>query len=134
MSSARRRERKTYQRSNSKAGRQFGRPRKAKGAKLRPSNEKTKKEKRMSLFLCSVPFDKCTGASNTKERLKFHTSPEEVLSCKGFHLTQQGYTKINRREYINPETGRILVLTRKPGRAVPGKARYMGRPLKVREW
>jgi hypothetical protein len=134
MTSMNRRARKTYKKPKTRQERRRGYPRKAKGARLRPSHAPPVPHgPRPSLFCCAVPYEHCSGTANEDEKLRFHGTEEAVLSCKHHYLQKQGYTKINKREFINPETGRILVLTRTPGRVKPGKQRYMGRPMRIRE-
>lgn len=72
-------------------------------------------------FVCPVPRGKCTGTEDKNRRYTFHGTPEAVRKCQERYLTKEGYKKLNPREYENPETGRVLVLARRPARHKPGK-------------
>jgi hypothetical protein len=139
MATNRRRYRKTYKKPIKRRDGRMGYPSMGrKGRSKNPSNERNKRPKKSitSAFICATPYEQCSGSKNKKQELKFHATQEEVLICKGNYLIKQGFKKLNPREFINPETGRILVLTRKAGRAKPVRKNpiYLGKHLKVREW
>lgn len=87
------------------------------------------------MFVCPCPYVSCSGIPDKQGRYRFHSSPEAVAACQKQYLIKQGYKQISRREYQNPETGSILVLSRRPARAKPGKGqRQMGKsaaPIKA---
>jgi hypothetical protein len=72
-------------------------------------------------FVCPVPNAKCSGTPDKNRRYTFHGTPEAVRKCQQQYLIKQGYKKLNPREYEDPETGRVLVLSKRPARHKPGK-------------
>lgn len=85
------------------------------------------------MLICPCPINKCKGTLNQKDGSRFHSTDDQIRACQTKYLLEQGYKRKSAREFINPESGRILVLCKKAARAKPGKAgRYMGRPAKVK--
>lgn len=93
------------------------------------------KKKRRAMFACCTPSQECSGKMSKETGVKFHGSTKEVQQCEGHYLLKQGFKKLNRRAFVDPETGYVRILTRKAARAKPGKeTRYMARPLRIRVW
>jgi hypothetical protein len=72
-------------------------------------------------FICPVPKGPCKGTVDKSGKHTFHGTPDAVRKCQEHYLVKKGYKKLSRREYENPETGRVLVLSRKPAKHKPGK-------------
>ena len=84
------------------------------------------KGRRQTQYICSTPYDKCYGKNpKSKEKFRMHSTPEQVKACLRNYLLSQGYERLGPREFKNPETGSILLLSKKPTRAKPGKTEYM---------
>jgi len=72
-------------------------------------------------FMCPVPVNYCSGTPDKNRRYSFHGIPEAVLKCQQHYLKKQGFKKLSKREFEDPENGRVLVLSRRPARHKPGK-------------
>lgn len=135
MATHTRRQKKTYECSKSKKDRRSGNP---DFKKKRPSSESGKrpKKKQTVLFTCATPKGDCSGRTMVESIFKVHSSHEEVIKCKVNYLLKNGYKRLSKREYINPENGRILVLSRKAPRAQPVRKneKYLTRSAKFISW
>ena len=107
----------------------------------RPSSEQKKRpqKKQTTLFACATPVNYCTGKRNKAEgstTVGLHASQEECISCKGQYLQKQGYVKKSKREWICPDSGRIMVLSRKAPRAKPVRKneKYLTKQAKFLAW
>ena len=74
-------------------------------------------------FSCPTPTAQCFGISITcgigsESHRKYHQDSQQTLNCFGKYLMGQGYIYKSRREYKDPKTGEILVLSKKPGAPV----------------
>jgi hypothetical protein len=98
----------------------------AKGVNVADQTSSGVKGKQATRFVCSTPVDKCRGASGERDKIKVHSTMDQVRSCTVNYLLSLGYKKLSSREFENPETGSILVLNKKPLRSKPGKG---GRPM-----
>lgn len=82
--------------------------------------------RRNVIFVCCTPFEFCKGKqAKAKEKFRTHGSNEQVLACKRNYLLAQGFTQLSKREFINPVSGCIQVISKKAQRAKPGKVDYM---------
>lgn len=131
MATNNRRARKTYKKPRGKWERRKG----ITAKKIpNPAHEKTNKNPIPKAYLCAVPSKECSGAVQT-DGGSVHSSPAEVLRCKGNWLVKNGYKKRNSREFEDPETGRILLLTNKPQIVKRGKVdRFETRKCRVATW
>lgn len=76
------------------------------------------RRKRPHKHACGVPMEYCTGSNTSvsnglKKSSKIHSSPEDAHKCYGRYLIKEGYKQVGSREYENPKTGYITVLTKK---------------------
>ena len=67
---------------------------------------------------CGVPMSNCEGASaqlssSISGKLKVHGSHKQAFKCYEKYLLSLGFKKIGNREYEDPETHVIRVLTKK---------------------
>lgn len=72
------------------------------------------------MHTCGCPKDHCSGTlSRVNMALgtnrKLHPSPEDAFRCRQRHLVAIGYKQLGPRDFQDPETGEVLVLT-KPSR------------------
>lgn len=83
-------------------------------------------------FLCGVPSDECTGGKLiTDQQLskKAHSSREEARRCMSQYLIKHGFTRLDSRQYVNPENGAIRLmpkLSKFGGRLRRGKTEQKG--------
>jgi hypothetical protein len=86
--------------------------------------------------LCGVPSHECCGSAGKlspglTSGLKSHATPEDAFQCHRAWLLRQGYRQVGGREFEAPDTGRVVVLTKrrrfgavlrggKEGRFMPG--------------
>lgn len=92
--------------------------------------ENGRKGKAGMMFVCGTPAKCCTGKTNPKDGNSFHGTQDQVRACVvNYYVNTLGYTKISPRELQAPNGGPILVLSKRPVRAKPGKAdnTWMGR-------
>lgn len=64
-------------------------------------------------FLCGVPAPMCTGSFKSvgrKASEKTHTDQIGAFLCMAKYLTKQGYTRLSRKEFLNPASGYVRVL------------------------
>ena len=93
------------------------------------------RSKRPTYWLCATPLEYCGGMPDKPLKCKFHSTAEQSRSCLRAYLKKMEYKQIGIREFVNPETGRILVLSKRQSRAKPGKGgRYMGKELRWKRW
>ena len=74
--------------------------------------------KKPKQYLCGTPLDDCTGATgrlskSISQGTKRHSSSDEAFKCYKRHLLKQGYIQRGSREFENPTTHYITVLTKK---------------------
>jgi hypothetical protein len=83
-------------------------------------------------YMCGVDYALCKGyhtptnAGLRSRANKVHNSPEEAFKCHALFLMSRGFTKISSREFKDPETGYIRVLTKQSrfgGKLRSGKER-----------
>jgi hypothetical protein len=72
------------------------------------------------LHTCGVPKDSCSGTSSRVNMAlgtsrKLHPSPEDAFRCRQRYLIKEGYRQLGPRDFQDPNTGEVLVLT-KPSR------------------
>lgn len=72
------------------------------------------------MHTCGVPRDACSGANSRVNMAlgtnrKLHPTPQDAFRCRQRHLVQAGYKQLGPREFQDPATGEVLVLT-KPSR------------------
>lgn len=93
-------------------------------------------KKRQVKFICSCPPKHCNGSSAEPGEYKTHPTQDEVKKCLGRYLVSvEGYTKLSKREFISPNNGPVLILSKKAIRSKGGKGdRYMCRPARIRVW
>ncbi len=87
------------------------------------------------MWCCSTPKEHCKGKPNGKMGGTFHSSPEQVRSCMAHYLTTvRGYIQRSNREFEEPNGGPILILNKKPTRALAGKndTTFMNRGRRIR--
>ena len=80
-------------------------------------------------YYCGVPREHCSGSTITLadgiKGGKTHSQPEQGFACMCRYLVNVlGYKKLNTRDYQDPETGEVRVLTKPSrfgGRLRPGK-------------
>ena len=71
-----------------------------------------------SKFLCGVPGDQCCGYYSVTNKslgnsVKTHPTAEEAFACHAKHLINQKFIQIGAREFVDPKTGYVRVLTKK---------------------
>ena len=81
-------------------------------------------------YVCPVPKKNCNGKPTDKDGGLFHRDLKELMECKERHLKSQGYIKVGTREWKDPKDGRILMLSRKPGRRAKCRKGKEGRGMK----
>jgi len=93
-------------------------------------------------------MDSCGGAIVVagvgKGRSKYHKTPIEIHRCFARYMKAQGYEQLSRREYLSPNGGPIILISKKPGtpvvsgkskeRAGSGAGRAMGKQHTVKAW
>jgi hypothetical protein len=74
----------------------------------------------MKGYTCGVPKGHCSGGEPVlshhlrKPPLKVHNSSVEAFRCHARWLVNvEGYERVGNREFVDPNDGRILVLTKK---------------------
>jgi hypothetical protein len=80
-------------------------------------------------YLCGVPKNSCCGietqATNGLGKvIKTHASSLEAFNCHAKYLLSKNFKQIGQREFVDPETGYVRVLTKKcrfGGVCRPGK-------------
>lgn len=78
-------------------------------------------------WTCMTPMKHCSGAIDKHDGNKSHASPHEVRKCYVRYLVSVGYKRTGTRTLENPDTGRVLVLPKRPTRSKSGKGdRPMG--------
>lgn len=97
------------------------------------------KGRRAVQFICGTPRQFCSGRSVGDKREwaygKVHGDIASCKSCQANYLAKQGYTKIGSNTFDPGNGDPILVMSKRPARAKPGKTKngYMAMPLKVRD-
>lgn len=87
------------------------------------------------MFCCCTPKEHCNGGKNGKENSSFHSTADQVRACQTrYYVNVLGYKQLSPREFEAPNGGPVLVFSKHPTRAKPGKSPglYMARPSKVR--
>lgn len=74
----------------------------------------------MRLYTCGVPHSHCTGsyvAANQGQNkgIYAHGSTQQAFACHKKYLLNQGFKQIGSKEFVDPESGYVRVLTR-PGK------------------
>jgi hypothetical protein len=74
----------------------------------------------MAKFLCGTPNDICIGnqlavSSGIGKSRKIHVSPVDAFKCHTRYLLKLNYKQIGTREFVDPITNSIRILTR-PGK------------------
>lgn len=68
-------------------------------------------------YTCGAPEGKCTGSVTKMTKgwrgsPKAHASREEAFRCYAAYLLSEGYTQLSAHEFVSPDGGPILVLSR----------------------
>lgn len=74
----------------------------------------------MRLYTCGVPKDKCQGFytpanGGLGKGVYAHGSNQQAFACHKAYLLSLGFKQIGSKEFVDPETGYVRVLTR-PGK------------------
>lgn len=68
----------------------------------------------MRAYMCGVPREECrSGVKQVdKDSIPAHATPDGAFRCHADHLIRAGFTRLSPREFVNPKTGCVRVLTR----------------------
>jgi len=67
------------------------------------------------VVLCGVPDQDCVGSKYITDQSlpkKCHASRADAFQCMVRHLIKLGFTRVGPREFVNPENGRVRVLSK----------------------
>jgi len=75
-------------------------------------------------FVCGTPDAYCSGnitvMTGVKSKSKSHSSSRDAFKCYANYLIKvKGYKRIGSREFINPETGAVLVISKESKHGTP---------------
>jgi hypothetical protein len=65
-------------------------------------------------YLCGTPKNSCCGSLTPvgKNAHGAHSSPQEAFQCHKRYLISQGFEQVGSRDFKDPKTGYIRVLTK----------------------
>lgn len=71
----------------------------------------------MRRVMCGTPANECIGSfvpatAGLQHGCKMHGTHEEALRCHKAWLLRQGYKPLSAREFVDPKTNSVLVLTK----------------------
>lgn len=83
-----------------------------------PPLAKAKSKRTKKMYACGTPDNDCTttkigASSGLKKSICAHGSPQKAFACHARHLLRQGFKQLGQREFEDPKTGYIRVLTKK---------------------